>query len=89
MMDATRYRAPQASDLSMVNLDELVAIFHRASGITHLVASPVPELLMALSGRWLTLDGIEQEFELVDGNRAGLASIMDELVAAGLIERRA
>ncbi|MCD2315918.1 HPr-rel-A system PqqD family peptide chaperone [Sphingomonas sp. IC-11] len=88
-MGATRYRAPQASDLLMVHLDELVAVFHRAAGITHLVASPVPELLTALSGRWLTLDRIEEEFELVDGDRTGLAAIMDELAAAGLIERRA
>ncbi|OWK32795.1 HPr-rel-A system PqqD family peptide chaperone [Sphingomonas mucosissima] len=86
-MNATRYRAPPASDLSMVLLDELVAIFHRASGITHLVASPVPELLTALAGRWMTLDDIEQEFELIDGDRASLVSIMDGLGVAGLIER--
>lgn len=86
-MNATRYRAPPASDLSMVVLDDLVAIFHRASGITHLVASPVPELLVALAGRWMTLDDIEEKFELVDGDRAGLVTIMNGLVVAGLIER--
>ncbi|SEI97414.1 hypothetical protein SAMN05428950_101731 [Sphingomonas sp. OV641] len=86
-MTATRYRAPQPGELSFVHLDELVAIFHRASGITHLVTTPVPELLAALAGRWMTLHGIEQEFELIDGDRVGLRAIMDELTVAGLIEQ--
>lgn len=86
-MTATRYRAPQPGELSLVHLDELVAIFHRGSGITHLVTTPVPELLAALAGRWVTLHDIEQEFELIDGDRAGLRAIMDELTVAGLIEQ--
>lgn len=86
-MDATRYRAPPAEGLSIAPLDDIVAVFHRPSGITHLVASPVPELLDALGGRWMTLAEIEDEFELVDGDRAGLATILDELAVAGLVER--
>ncbi len=86
-MSATRYCAPPADGLAIVALDELVAVFHRASGITHLVASPVPELLGALAGRWMTLEAIEAEFELVEGDRASLTAMLDELAIAGLVER--
>lgn len=86
-MSATRYRAPPAADLLMVELEELVAVFHRASGITHLIAAPVPELLIAMAGRWMTLDDIEAAFELVDGDQTSLIAMMDELALAGLIER--
>jgi PqqD family protein of HPr-rel-A system len=86
-MTATRYRAPPADGLLLASLDELVAVFHRASGITHLVTSPVPELIGALSGTWMTLDAIEGEFELIDGDRTALATMLDELAVAGLIER--
>jgi PqqD family protein of HPr-rel-A system len=84
---ATRYRAPPADGFVIVALDELVAVFHRASGITHLVASPVPELLEVLGGEWLTLDALESEFDLLEGDRERLSATLDELVVAGLIER--
>ncbi|WBH16855.1 HPr-rel-A system PqqD family peptide chaperone [Sphingomonas radiodurans] len=86
-MNATRYRAPPADCLAMVPLDDLVAVFHRASGITHLVTSPVPELLEAMAACWMTLDALEVEFELVGGGRASLLTTLDELVVTGLIER--
>lgn len=86
-MTATRYRAPPADGLVIVALGELVAVFHRASGITHLIASPVPELLEALGGHWLTLDALEAEFDLVEGDRERLIATLDELAVAGLIER--
>jgi PqqD family protein of HPr-rel-A system len=85
-MSATRYRAPPADGLAIVSLDELVAVFHRASGITHLVTSPVPELLEALAGRWLTIDALEAEFDLVEGDRSGLIATLNELAIAGLVE---
>lgn len=68
-------------------LGEIVAIFQRASGITHLVAPPVPDLLDLMAGQWTTLDDVERAFELVDGDRAGLCAMLDELVVAGLVER--
>jgi PqqD family protein of HPr-rel-A system len=86
-VSATRYRAPPADGLRIVALDDLVAIFHRPSGITHLVTAPVPELLEALAGRWLTLADLEAAFELVDGDRDALAATLDELAIAGLVER--
>lgn len=86
-MGATRYRAPPVDGIAIVPLDDLMAVFHRASGITHLVTSPAPELLDALADRWLSLDDLEAEFELVGGDRASLIAVLDELAAVGLVER--
>jgi len=82
------YRAAAPATLRIVPLDDLTAIYHRASGITHLVASPVPELLAALSEP-LTLvrlaKRLGEEFYLSDGE--ALAARLDELVASGLAEQ--
>ena len=51
----TRYRAAPAATLRIEPLDALTLIYHRASGISHLVDSPVPELLDLLAEP-LTLD---------------------------------
>lgn len=71
----------------VVSLDDLDAVFHRASGITHLVTSPAPELLEAMAGRWTTLEDIEASFDLIDGGREALRARLDELEQAGLLER--
>jgi len=44
-----RYRAPPAEALLIAELDAFTAIFHRPSGITHLLASPAPEILEVLA----------------------------------------
>lgn len=85
-MTATRWRAPPADGLRMAVLDDVIAIYHRASGTTHLVASPVPELLAHLAGRWVTADEIEDAFDLVGGTRAALIAQLGELADAGLVE---
>ncbi|CAN5424157.1 hypothetical protein BH09PSE4_BH09PSE4_22100 [soil metagenome] len=83
------YRAAAPETLRVATLDELTAIYHRASGITHLVASPVPELLETLAEP-LSLDDLlsrlAARFELAD--RDSLAARLDELFATGLVERR-
>jgi PqqD family protein of HPr-rel-A system len=86
-VDATRYRAPPAADLIVTPLDDIVALFHRTSGMTHLVASPVPEVLEVLAGRWMAIAEIEARFDIVEGGRAELIALLDELAATGLIER--
>jgi PqqD family protein of HPr-rel-A system len=83
---ATRWRAPPADGLRIVPLGDITAVYHRASATTHLVVSPVPELLDELAGRWCTVDEIEAAFDLVDGGREGLIARLDELRTAGLIE---
>lgn len=87
----TRYRAAAAATLRIVPLDALTVIYHRASGITHIVDSPVPELLEALGGDALTLDetlaALAAAHDLVDPDAGALAARLDELVAAGLVEQ--
>ena len=86
-----RYRAPAAEALRIVALDSLSAVYHRASGQTHVVAPPVPELLALLAGRTMTgaevLTALATAYDLPDGDEAGVVARLDELVATGLVER--
>lgn len=86
----TRYRAAPAATLRIVPLDALTLIYHRASGITHVVDSPVPELLQAIGDQSLTLDetlaALATAHDLIDPDRDALAARLGELLAAGLVE---
>ncbi|OYY68637.1 MAG: HPr-rel-A system PqqD family protein [Sphingomonas sp. 28-63-12] len=81
-----------AETLRAVQLDELTLVFHRASGITHILAPPAPEILDALAAGALTgaalLARLGDEYDLGDADPAALLARLDELVAAGLVERR-
>ena len=87
----TRYRAAAPETLRVVPLDALTLIYHRASGITHIVDSPVPEILEVLAARPLAepelMARLSERFELVDADAAALTARLDELVATGLVER--
>ncbi|OYW23805.1 MAG: HPr-rel-A system PqqD family protein [Sphingomonas sp. 32-62-10] len=81
-----------AASLRVVPLDDLTLIYHRASGMTHLLAPPAPEILDALAAAPLTsaalLARLADEFDLSDADPAALVARLDELVAAGLVEKR-
>lgn len=82
------YRAPPADALLIAKLDTLTAVFHRASGITHLLASPAPEILAALTiprGVDALLEVLAREYDLVDPDRTALIARLDEMVASGLV----
>ncbi|MBB4840746.1 PqqD family protein of HPr-rel-A system [Sphingomonas kyeonggiensis] len=85
------YRAAAPETLRIVPLDALTLIYHRASGITHVVDAPVPELLEALTPAPQTLDqllaALTERYDLLDADPAALAIRLDELVQAGLVER--
>lgn len=87
----TRYRAAAPETLRVVPLDALTLIYHRASGITHIVDSPVPEILDVLAAQPLAepelMARLSERFELVDADAAALTARLDELVATGLVER--
>lgn len=87
----SRYRAAAGAALRLVPLDALTLIYHRASGITHIVDAPVPEILETLGGEGLEVDALlarlAERFELGDADPAALAARLEELVAAGLVER--
>lgn len=84
----TLYRACRVEALRIDWLDDFTLVYHRASGITHLLTAPAPEILAALGEAGRTLPDLAAqlaaEFEL--GEADGLAARLDELVAAGLVE---
>ena len=75
----------------IVALDELSSVYHRASGATHVVIEPVPQILAALETGALDADalyaklstdhelGPEADARLVLGDR------LNELVTLGLV----
>ena len=85
-----RYRAAPAGSLRIVPLDDFSLVFHRTSGLTHLVTAPAPEILAALSPAPLTRDALladlARDFDLADGDAAALDARLTELVAVGLVE---
>ena len=85
-----RYRAPPAEALLIAELDAFTAIFHRPSGITHLLASPAPEILEVLAEAPLDLvtllARLAERFDLADADGDALAARVEELAVAGLIE---
>lgn len=87
----TRYRTAPAATLRIDPLDSLTLIYHRASGITHVVDSPVPELIAVLGEEALTLDealaALAAAHDLIDPDAVALAARLNELADAGLVER--
>lgn len=56
--DITEYwTGPDAARLVFVPVDPLTTCFDRASGQTHLLADPLPQLLDLLTGTRLSTDG--------------------------------
>jgi PqqD family protein of HPr-rel-A system len=86
----SRFVAADRATLRIARLDTLTALYHRASGITHVVDSPVPELIEALEQpRTLNglLDYLLTEYDVGDADRAALTERLAELEAAGIVER--
>jgi PqqD family protein of HPr-rel-A system len=83
------FRAPASDALLIAELDAFTAIFHRPSGITHLLVSPAPEILAILAGEALSIEALlerlGEDYELADADVASLAARVDELVEAGLL----
>lgn len=76
----------------LVTLDGLSALYHRASGATHVVAEPVPQILEALGQEALSLPQLlgrlGTAYDLADADEGALAARLDELAALGLVIRR-
>ena len=84
------FRAAPLHSLLLEPLDDLTAVFHRASGITHLLASPAPEILHALQTPMTRVDllaRLGERFDLAEADADALDARLDELVAAGLAWR--
>jgi PqqD family protein of HPr-rel-A system len=82
-----RYQAEPLEALRVVALGDLTALYHRASGATHVVAAPVPEILEMLRDAPVTVSELLAAHDLVaDGNAAEtLAARLTELTAIGLV----
>ncbi|MES2058009.1 MAG: HPr-rel-A system PqqD family peptide chaperone [Pseudomonadota bacterium] len=84
------FRAARVETLCIDWLDDFTLFYHRASGITHLLTAPAPEILAALGEAGLTLAALTgrlaADFDLADGDEQALAARLDELIAAGLVE---
>lgn len=87
------YRAAPADALRIEPLGELTAIFDRRSIQTHLVVSPVPEILDAMGADACTparlAERLAATFDLDSAEEAQpiLAERLSELAAMGLVER--
>jgi PqqD family protein of HPr-rel-A system len=91
---APRYRAAEAALLIVEPLDVFTAVFHRPSGVTHLLNEPAPQILEALGNEPLEMEALlarlEERYDLGDADGSGTALLcarLDELEAAGLVER--
>ena len=88
-----RYRAEPATDLLVRALDDITLIYHRRSGQTHMVMSPVPEILAAMAAEPMgaadVLTALESAFDLSDDGDAlaGIETHLDEMAALGLVHR--
>ncbi|HEX8443056.1 MAG TPA: HPr-rel-A system PqqD family peptide chaperone [Allosphingosinicella sp.] len=85
-----RFRADPADAVRSAQLEALTILFHRPSGMTHVLAPPGPQILEILRAGEATLnelrDRMSERFELTGGDDA-LAVRLEELVTAGLVER--
>lgn len=88
-----RYRAEPADARIIEPLDEMTLIYQRRSGITHIVAEPVPEMLEAMGEDYVTAIDLAQRlasaFDLGDADDATaiIAARLDELAELGLVAR--
>lgn len=89
---APTYRAESAEQLLVEPLDTLTVIYQRRSGVTHIVAEPVPEILAAMGNEALTADQVAERlsalFEIESfGVGEIIAARLEELAELGLVER--
>ncbi|WP_294236006.1 HPr-rel-A system PqqD family peptide chaperone [uncultured Sphingomonas sp.] len=93
-MAVPRYRAAEAALLIVEPLDIFTAVYHRPSGITHLLNEPAPQILEALDEAPLDIEALLARlagtYDLGDADEDDTAILrvrLDELEAAGLVDR--
>ncbi|MEP2988721.1 MAG: HPr-rel-A system PqqD family peptide chaperone [Parasphingorhabdus sp.] len=88
-----QFRAANPEEIILHMLDMMTLVFHRPSGLTHIVADPVPAILEVMQGGASTpsqiIAALENSFDLEEG--ADVENVvlarLDELYALGLVER--
>jgi PqqD family protein of HPr-rel-A system len=87
-----QYRAEPANERIIMPLDAMTLIYQRRSGITHIVAEPVPEILAAMGENIvdapLLAARLGAQFDLGDRieAKAIITARLEELAALGLVE---
>lgn len=85
-----KYRAERAESLIVQPLDVITLVYHRRSGMTHIVAEPVPQILAALADEPITAEEVVQKlsdiFDLGSAMDAEaiVAERLEELASLGL-----
>ena len=94
MTESRRYCRQGADAIAACVLDDITLLYHRASGQTHMVISPVPEILDVLDEAEARTaaevqDRLTSRYEL--GEAADMTGLIDahlaELTALGLVRR--
>jgi PqqD family protein of HPr-rel-A system len=86
------YIADPPDAVRAFELDGLTALFHRPSGMTHILAAPAPQILAALAGApgdaAAIVERMKEAFEVeAEDAEAAIAARLAELEAAGLVRR--
>lgn len=85
------YAADPAGAVAAAQLNGLTALFHRPSGMTHIVAPPAPEILEALhdgpADAKALLARIRARYDVDDACDGALLARLAELEQAGLVRR--
>lgn len=86
-----KYNAERLDQLLVEPLDAMTLIYQRRSGMTHIVAEPVPEILSVMGedalGAAEVAARLAVQFELEADAVAIVASRLEELADLGLVER--
>ena len=91
-MAGSRYIADAPGCVRSVELEGLSALYHRPSGMTHILAPPAPQILAALAeapgDAADVLARIGETFDLeAEDTQAAIEARLGELEAAGLVRR--
>lgn len=87
------YKAEPADQLLVEPLDAMTLIYQRRSGITHIVAEPVPEILAVMGDDVVSAHEVAarlaRNFDLDEADAVDVvAARLEELAQLGLVERQ-
>jgi PqqD family protein of HPr-rel-A system len=88
-----KYRAAPKADLIWHELDSMMLLFHRPSGITHMLADPAPAIIEVMEDDPLTAAEIASRLTVLFDVEAGadaeeiILARLEELSALGLVTR--
>ena len=92
-LSITPYRAEPVDQRLIEPLDSMTLIYQRLSGITHIVAEPVPQMLAAMGHDAVDVATLVarlvEHFDLGDPGEAQniIGARLEELAELGLVER--